>query len=110
MSEDRQRALDHLEAEQRGRALGAVGAAAAAMGEWLRWLHDTPGMLEVVKGDAPVVTEDVKPAATTTYRRITVPDEIEQPHDESKPTEWHRVCVTIERPSDTSHGAIEEAQ
>jgi hypothetical protein len=110
MSEDRQRALDHLEAERRGRAFGAVGAAAAAIGEWLRWLHDVPGMLEVVKRVVPVMAVDTPPAHTTTYTRVAVPKEAEQPHDEPRATEWQYVHVTVERPTDTSPGAIEEAE
>ena len=37
-TQDLQKALEHLETEQRGRAFGLVGAAAAAVGEWLAWI------------------------------------------------------------------------
>jgi len=37
-------ALRRLEAEQFGRTLNLSGQNAAAIGEWLRWLWDTPGL------------------------------------------------------------------
>jgi hypothetical protein len=74
-----------------------------------RYVHHLThlGLLEAVKRDAPVVAEDLKPAHTTTYSRVTVPDEIEPLHE---PTEWRHVCVEVARPTDTDPGAIEEAQ
>jgi hypothetical protein len=64
------RALKHLEAERRGRALGFEGARAVAAGEWLEWLW-SPG-IEVMK--SPVLP-------TTTYSGEMAPKNNEQASD-----------------------------
>jgi len=38
---DKKDKLAHLEAVKRGRALGAVGDAAATVGEWMAWMFNT---------------------------------------------------------------------
>jgi hypothetical protein len=104
-SEDLEKALERLEAERHGRGFPAAEDAgmATTIGRWLAWL--TPEIRAAMTARGEV--EDTKPTHTTTYSRVAVPKEIEQPHDEPKPTEWTPIFVTTERPSDTSPGAIE---
>jgi hypothetical protein len=110
-SDDRQRTLDHLLGEQRGRELGLVGELAVAAGQWLAWLWTTPGMPDArtaQKAAAATVEDVTPPVATTTYSRVTVPEP--EPHDDHEPTEWINIHVEVARPTDTDPGAIEEAQ
>jgi hypothetical protein len=117
-SEERQKTLNRLEAERRGRALGLVGPAAAACGEWLAWVFETPGLLEALKaprhgrgfGADSVVNispgRGERPACTTSYSRVAPPSE---PPDWDA-AEWHRVWVSVVNPTGDNPGAIEEAQ
>ena len=111
---DKQRALKYLEAEQRGRALGVVGQAAATMGEWMEWLWTTPGTWEAMnsflKTESPVETPP-----TTTYSRLSremPPSTIQAAPsgDRPQPEHWEYICVTVQNPTDGNLGVVEEGQ
>jgi hypothetical protein len=114
---DKQKTLEHLEAEQRGRALGLVGAAATTAGEWLQWLWTTPGVMEGMKSRpqaeaparAPAPPTNTRAAYTTTYSRVTTPKSDEPSERDPESLEWHRFFVTTANPTDTHLGAVEEA-
>ena len=109
--EELKKALDRLENEKRGRTLGAVGEAAAIVGEWMSWLS-MPGIsLKVPQGtvdDLPAATlrRPGRETHTTTYKRIAPHMSEERP----EPERWEYICVTVQDPTEDDPGEIAEAQ
>jgi hypothetical protein len=110
---DKQRALRYLEAEQRGRALGLVGQAAATMGEWMEWLWTTPGTWEAMSSPPKAETTaftaptNARASYTTSYSRVT--PRSEQLVLDPEELEWTPFYVETATPSDGDPGGIEEA-
>src|SRR5262245_59408948 len=108
--EELQKALDRLENEKRGRALGIVGAAAAACGEWLAWLTmpeiKLRSRLEGTE-DRPATEPPERRTYTTTYSRVAPPQTGEK---RPEPGRWEYFFVTVQDPTEDDPGAIEEAQ
>lgn len=114
-TEQRREALGRLENERRGREFGYTGELAAKIGGWLGWMFQ-PG-LEGMRAPGAYQSEEPSTSLTpsrrersthtTTYQRVATPTNEER----SEPTEWTRIFVTTEDPSDDGDcGAIEEGE
>src|SRR5262245_41886779 len=100
---NKEKKLAHLEAVKRGRALGAVGEAAATVGEWMSWLWTTPGDFEATSRppkDGPTdftAPSNTRAAYETTYSRMTTPKSKERVLDPEE-LEWTPFYVETATP------------
>jgi hypothetical protein len=112
-SEDLKKALDHLEAEKRARALGLRGPHAAACADWMRWMTEPGINIQNTLGsdDAPTQAPSISnnrhhdTCVTTTFSRA------EEPLDLSEITGWKQFVVSVRNPDkEGDHGQVEEAE